>query len=464
MGKAVIRLVLILIPAYSFSWDSREHEFLGAKAFTRACEIANLDSMISREVFAAFCGRIETKSKLYGEATWISGDYIDDNRALAGNKLGALEVMESNLHYAILATENESHFHPSVESEWLKQSSAALEVAGKYGKNANEADNLMVVNLVFYQNAYADHFLQDAFATGHFGFNRKRTSSSAAKINHDFWSSRGRFIRNSERTWFGFGDGCLDTAFAKCYSDRDLQMRNMEYILEANQLTLLACMHTMSGATDRAKTEIQQVNGLLPDAFFVDTFFDKDVIQRNEIWPEQLDTSRGSWQPAIGMVKTKTPAFSIYLFASAPWDRSYIDVGFMPYFRVFHSLFLGGGIGYQFYSPKNDSILDPHLVGIGSVLLLTDFKAYSTKPGFSLNIQNRYRNNRSGPDGVVFLAAHGFVGLEFGRYNPFIGIYLGKDLTGGHQEVEFGVKCGVAINWMHWSYRTVGDELVISGE
>ena len=63
------------------------------------------------------------------------------------------------------------------------------------------------------ESAFADHVLQDSFAAGHMGFNRRASSASAAKRFHDVWNVRGRvvFDRNGA-SWTTYGDGKLDDA------------------------------------------------------------------------------------------------------------------------------------------------------------------------------------------------------------------------------------------------------------
>ena len=93
---------------------------------------------------------------------------------------------------------------------WVEYHGAAIREA----LAASSADGLAKVTalqLALQESAFADHFLQDAFAAGHMGFNRTASSASASKSFHDAWNARGRVVtdRNGDR-WITFGDGRLD--------------------------------------------------------------------------------------------------------------------------------------------------------------------------------------------------------------------------------------------------------------
>jgi hypothetical protein len=61
-----------------------------------------------------------------------------------------------------------------------------------------------------YENAFADHYLQDSYASGHMGFNRRASSAAAAKVFHDYWNRRGRVVSNrAGARWLAYGDGRL---------------------------------------------------------------------------------------------------------------------------------------------------------------------------------------------------------------------------------------------------------------
>jgi hypothetical protein len=58
--------------------------------------------------------------------------------------------------------------------------------------------------------AFAQHYLQDSFASGHMGFNRVASSNASALVYHDHWSQRGRCVANQKNeAWYTYGDGYL---------------------------------------------------------------------------------------------------------------------------------------------------------------------------------------------------------------------------------------------------------------
>jgi len=92
----------------------------------------------------------------------------------------------------------------------------AMDMAEKAGKLARlSADSTAAVlqNAIFL-NAFADHFLEDAFSAGHLVVNRSVLASlTNNKALHDFYCQHGTMVVNRKgEIWRAYGDGYLDTA------------------------------------------------------------------------------------------------------------------------------------------------------------------------------------------------------------------------------------------------------------
>ena len=63
----------------------------------------------------------------------------------------------------------------------------------------------------FYRSAFADHFLQDAFAPGHDSFNRPASTPAASRKFHNTLNREGLVLRDGVgRIWAAYGDGLLN--------------------------------------------------------------------------------------------------------------------------------------------------------------------------------------------------------------------------------------------------------------
>jgi hypothetical protein len=123
--------------------------------------------------------------------------------------LGA-SVATSKTNYLRLALRNGSHFHPQATREWreihaqaITEALAASQMQGVLQFEAFET--------AFAHSAFADHFLQDCFASGHMGFNRPASSAAASLVFHDTWNKHGRRVVNRRgEAWLTYGDSYLD--------------------------------------------------------------------------------------------------------------------------------------------------------------------------------------------------------------------------------------------------------------
>lgn len=76
----------------------------------------------------------------------------------------------------------------------------------------NDAKGILMMQIAFMFNAYADHFLQDAFASGHLVVAKKELKSFNGKGAHDYYNKEGIQVDNIDVSpWIAYGDGYLDT-------------------------------------------------------------------------------------------------------------------------------------------------------------------------------------------------------------------------------------------------------------
>lgn len=162
------------------------------------------------------------------------------------------ELLDINLAYGLLAIKDLSHFyaygkgmnehlkmidpalirrlrHPSeVQQVFAKLNQLpslskyfcihifAIHLAGEAGKERRRGDTEMSENLMFYASlyeAFAQHFLQDSFASGHQMVNRGFTASAVMnnKSLHDFYNTLPVQTANMKgETWKAYGDKRLN--------------------------------------------------------------------------------------------------------------------------------------------------------------------------------------------------------------------------------------------------------------
>ncbi|NML20805.1 hypothetical protein HHL16_07965 [Pseudoflavitalea sp. G-6-1-2] len=88
---------------------------------------------------------------------------------------------------------------------------AAMELAATAGAmiNQNKEEAALLLQYAFLLNGFADHFLEDAFSSGHLVVNRNLFASvTNNKPLHDFYSAIGTTVVNRKgQIWKAFGDG-----------------------------------------------------------------------------------------------------------------------------------------------------------------------------------------------------------------------------------------------------------------
>lgn len=113
----------------------------------------------------------------------------------------------------------------------------------------------LLFQLAFLFNAYADHFLQDAFASGHLVVKKKDLRNFNGKGAHDYYNKEGMQVDNIDVSpWMSYGDGYLDTnqvnyqkvLQANINSISDVWARYMQHVRYPNSPSMLEELHDKS--------------------------------------------------------------------------------------------------------------------------------------------------------------------------------------------------------------------------
>ncbi len=123
----------------------------------------------------------------------------------------------------------------NIASKYCVLHTIARECADLAGMDYAQNDNMFSQNgklfmqLALLFNACADHYLQDAFASGHLVINHHNALSKYNnKGKHDYYNRIGLQVDNSEVSpWMSYGDGNLDTT-----------QLNYQKIMQANKASL----------------------------------------------------------------------------------------------------------------------------------------------------------------------------------------------------------------------------------
>ncbi len=193
------------------AWGFLEHQAMGTDGYREACadvarelHITPADGPSKTDVEARYYVACrEFPAALYGQACALAGDHVrtpEDLLSVTGEWAAA-----SRKTYAFLALVNTGHFHPHSPRNWRDFHGKALEAAA--GTATSGVALVKQFERAFYTSAFADHFLQDTFASGHMGFNRVSSSAAASQVYHDIWNRTGRSVRNARnQCWHQYGD------------------------------------------------------------------------------------------------------------------------------------------------------------------------------------------------------------------------------------------------------------------
>jgi hypothetical protein len=292
---------------FAHAWATAEHLEIGSTSYVRACD--TVERLVSapdtpapaRARFELVCGRnVAVIARIYGDATAVAGDYVAEPAELI-SAAGAWRF-SSKKHYWLLALENSSHFNPMALDDWRKYHQTALDdaLAAAAHEGLSQVEGL---GRAIRENAFADHFLQDSFAAGHMGFNRRASSAAAAKSFHDHWNAHGRVVNDRDgHSWTTYGDGWLNAPVnaagrthvmdAATGSVRDLVLtfvfghshpqeslavwRALPFTMEAPELLVDAQALVVGHVKVRGGTPMPVVSALLPAR--------KDTVAHVHVW------------------------------------------------------------------------------------------------------------------------------------------------------------------------------------
>ena len=156
------------------------------------------------EALQLACGNLGAKAMMFGQYNALSGDHIGIGDL---GTIGAGIAARNILGELVRAVKNADHFHPQAPQVWAKHHANALSRMLDARVAPNHLKRLDLFMAALAEAAFAGHFLQDAFSTGHGGTNRPGSAPTAARQYHNYWNDAGRLLRDQAgRVWFGFGD------------------------------------------------------------------------------------------------------------------------------------------------------------------------------------------------------------------------------------------------------------------
>lgn len=264
--------LLFVLPASVCAYNYGEHKAIGDQAFIKF--VRSLQESGRAVTFLSFSDlKLGGANISYGTLNGLSGDHVGDPYALiellsdsssALHKIMALhdeyiamgssaapdgKLVKLDFGYAMLAMKNLSHFYRYGKSfqeqlrpfdqaiiqqcqrpelvkaafNKLNKTNAinmyvtlhlvAMDWAAQSGRlkdQPEQARNLMRFALLF--NAFADHFLEDSFSSGHLVVKRTVVASVVNnKALHDFYSATGSVVLNRKaEIWKAHGDGTFN--------------------------------------------------------------------------------------------------------------------------------------------------------------------------------------------------------------------------------------------------------------
>ncbi len=210
-----VTIVVIFIVDVSWAYEYHEHATIGEMSYKAACEkLINAKNKFTENeknlLNYIACDNYLMLAKTYGQATALAGDHIDSPEKFTSEYVQGANDADSTLKYLLNAKTNSSHFYPEVKTNWEKHHQEALNLANKARDYRDFIEIRNAFKKAFYWNAFADHFLHDAFASGHVGFNRITTKPNTALYYHNQFNKIGRMFRSgAENCWPALGDGYL---------------------------------------------------------------------------------------------------------------------------------------------------------------------------------------------------------------------------------------------------------------
>ncbi|HVZ89678.1 MAG TPA: hypothetical protein VHG72_22135 [Polyangia bacterium] len=366
-------LLPLTAPSTAYAWASVEHQEIGSLAYRQACaalaarQAGPVDPPRAQRL-ARVCGPNQpVLAKLYGDATAIAGDFLDHPSEFL-SQAGAWRFRSKKSYY-LLALENSEHFNPTSLRSWAEYHQRAIDYALSGAANAG-LPSVEALQLAIYESAFADHYLQDSFAAGHMGFNRRASSAAAAKSFHDAWNSRGRTVtdRAGDR-WVTYGDGHLD---------EPANAAGRQHVMQAAALSIGGVLAAFVAGTRTPADEIA-VWQLLPF-----------TIEAPEVSVEMVDiftreNEAHSDRDLVPLDLTIRPAQKDVVFTAASWTAAPFDDAGHPVVAVVGGLelaipyvpaqtYLGAGGAVREPNGHRAAVIDTGLlfpIGIGLSGLLS---------------------------------------------------------------------------------------------
>ena len=142
-----------------------------------------------------------------------------------------LEDIDPHAQHALCSGEEEALLHTNALAKYVMLHSAALCVAEEAGRLARLHDSSWRTTAIraIVMNAFADHFLQDAFAPGHLVLRRTVLGSYLTDLSiHDYYNRIGLTLLNARGdVWLAYGDEWMAR-----------QPDNLAYAIEANERSI----------------------------------------------------------------------------------------------------------------------------------------------------------------------------------------------------------------------------------
>lgn len=236
-------ILCALFPAHSFAWNYAEHVQISHKSLEQACvekaeEISGLAQKFCLSNSAKICfshmvalagdhvrnvkrmkeptGRLLTNSKVNVDCRNLhhllnsNDSYEDKTQCTDVDSEKCYELGKRGLigkfDYLSLLPNNTAHFAPGAHEAWEEhfRNSTSTHDEGSDTKN-------LVHQLI--ELAFSMHFLQDSFASGHNGLDRRGHKQEYGQAYHDGFNQMGMFLKNNQGDlWKSYGDGRLREA------------------------------------------------------------------------------------------------------------------------------------------------------------------------------------------------------------------------------------------------------------
>lgn len=235
-------------------------------------------------------------------------EYNESTNLYSGSNFDLHKPFDT-LRYGFLALNNVPHFHGrnnnsscdidhqvysgcSTVDMWRQYHDEALDIARSIYLSAQVSFDDIERALVY--NAFADHFLQDAFSSGHMGVARFSHRPIRVKLYHDEVSEEGLYVSNKMNdVWLTYGDGSLDKCPIVDRSDpdtRDDVICSTKFMVQrAGVMSISAVLDTMVSGSTKEVHSTESISEFIPSTFSSVVRFDSDNHDRTGSLPYSVD-------------------------------------------------------------------------------------------------------------------------------------------------------------------------------